>query len=195
MKQVLLTAIIIFYLLHMDYAQSSGTLVAGATYATFRHNKAENGLFPGWFVGFQFSKTLDKNFFLKTIPQYTQIGSTIKTDTLKGFDQLNYFKLPVRFQQQMVYNNYLWFFEAGPYIAISSGGKEKFEGYEAEPIYSGGDNFLLSPIDFGLGIGVGTKIKNAEISAGFDFGIPDIHQDSKIIINNRTLYLSLGFSW
>ena len=177
------------------FAQNSGTLVGGMNISTFRNKATDNTPIAGWFAGFQFSKEMDKNYYLKAVPQFTQIGSAFQADTTKGVDQLIYLKLPVHIQQRILIRNQLFYFEAGPYAALSAGGKEKIEGEEEQPIHAGGDVFPLNTIDFGLGASVGTIINTIELGIGVDYGIQDIHRASKFLIYNRVYYFSIGFNW
>ena len=123
-----------------------------------------------------------------------------------------YIQLPVHLQ----YRLHLWELEgskinlliqAGPYLGYALGGKiitkESYGGKsskEKEDIkFGNGKDYDYKPLDFGIGLNVGFQLKNADIKKniqavlGFNHGLTDISNSSKVTARNWSFMGSLIF--
>ncbi len=82
---------------------------------------------------------------------------------------------------------------AGAYAAYGIGGKIKNDpDKEKEPIF-GTNGFKR--FDYGLLGAVGVEIGKIAISAGYEYGLPNINHSSGPKITNRNPYLTVGFKF
>lgn len=106
----------------------------------------------------------------------------------------NYLQLPVHYAYKLdVSPGTRIVFHGGPYAAYGIGGKITFDGNDLADTF--GDDGLLKPFDFGLGVGVGAEFGQFIVDLGWDMGLIDISDIDALEYKNQNAYLSIGYKF
>ena len=138
-----------------------------------------------------------------------KLGSTeIIIDVMMGWEEvvtvnINYFQIPVNAQYKIDLGGSALLLQAGPYFGYAFGGKTKWEYFlndnttasikEKTNLAFGSKEDQLSPLDFGLGIGVGLQINAVQIGLRYNLGLANLHNIEKTKMNNRGFSISANF--
>ena len=176
-------------------AQSKGGLIGGVNYSTAKHSELSTGYIIGGYMGFEFRMELDKDYYLITQPQFTQIGFSVASKENKdSINRLNYIKIPVFIQQNFNWKNFWFFAQAGPYVALGAGGKA-ITDKKTDALQFGSDMGDFKALDLGIGISAGIKLNKINLGVGYDLGINDIANQGGVSTFNRTFKFVINLYW
>jgi hypothetical protein len=124
-------------------------------------------------------------------------------DELDGYDDrfdLFYLDIPVLYIRNFRINNQMFFAEIGPYAGIGLKGKLKMEYYlNGKPDYKeyillGKNNIdYIKTMDYGVVLGVGTKIKSLQMGISFSHGLRNISKWEIENIKNRVFMINASY--
>ena len=104
----------------------------------------------------------------------------------KESTNLNYFQLPINFQQRSE-GKIKFLFQAGPYFGYALSGKVKSEVFLVDgrsietnsKIDFGRGKNEIKAFDFGVGLGIGTLFNNFQIGMGYNRGLVNLANDRR----------------
>ena len=116
---------------------------------------------------------------------------------------INYLQIPVNAQYKMDLGGSSLLLQAGPYFGFAFGGKKKWEYFLNDnttassegktDLVFGSKEDQLSPLDFGLGIGVGLQIDAVQIGLRYNLGLANLCNIEKTTMNNRGFTISATY--
>lgn len=166
-------------------------------------------------VGFQVGLTADYAFtdawHLQSGLSYTTKGGKVEGRTIADEDVFegkitvnqSYLQLPVyaAYKIEVVPGTRI-VFNAGPYVALGTGGKSKVSGtlptLNMIDVGDGnvdtfGEDGFLKRFDFGLGAGAGVELGNVVATIRYELGLINISQYNNFSYKNRNAALTLGY--
>ena len=119
---------------------------------------------------------------------------------IKGTVNINYLQVPVNAQYKLDLGGNALLLQAGPYFGFALSGKSKSEttfNGETEKtdfdIEFGSKEDQTSPLDFGLGLGVGLQLNAIQIGLGYKLGLANLSNFDDASINNRGFALTATY--
>ena len=173
-------------------------------------------LTPKYKYGFQIGAigeySISNNFAIQSCilfatQGYKAVQSDMVLDDMMGHGaevtiNINYLQVPVNAQYKIDLGGRALLLQAGPYIGYAFGGKTTTQitlndlpSYEKKnnDLVFGKQEDQLSPLDFGLDLGVGLQLDAIQIGVGYKLGVANLSNVDKASMKNRGFSISVTY--